>query len=141
METEEDYPPFFYTAKASRGERNMGCDGLEETSAPKYGSEKRITVGGSKDVALPRANNHPTVKPIKLMEYLIKLVTPKGGIVLEPFAGSGTTLVAAKKLGYNFIGIEKEAEYIKIIEARLSSIKEHQQVLLSQNEDDKPKSI
>ena len=74
-------------------------------------------------------NIHPTVKNIKLCEYLIKMVTPKGGIVLEPFAGSGTTLVACKRLGYQFIGIEKEPEYIKIINARLSAIKEEQKQL------------
>jgi len=71
---------------------------------------------------LPVKNNHPTVKPIKLMEYLIKMVTPKGGVVLDPFAGSGSTLVASKKLGYKYIGIELIEEYIPIIEARLSSI-------------------
>lgn len=64
-------------------------------------------------------NNHPTVKPLKLMEYLIKLVTPPNGIVLDPFAGSGTTLLAAKNLGFNYIGFEKEDEYIKIINKRL----------------------
>jgi DNA modification methylase len=66
----------------------------------------------------PVANNHPTVKPIALMEYLIKMVTPKGGIVLEPFAGSGSTLVAAKENGFGFIGIELTEDYIPIIEAR-----------------------
>ena len=56
------------------------------------------------------------------MEYLIKMVTPKGGIVLDPFAGSGSTLVAAKQNGYKYIGIEKETEYITIAEARINSI-------------------
>jgi len=64
-------------------------------------------------------NNHPTVKPIALMEYLIKLVTPPKGIVLDPFIGSGTTGVACVKLGFNFIGIEKECEYVKIAELRI----------------------
>ena len=68
---------------------------------------------------LPAKNNHPTVKPIALMEYLIKMVTPKGGIVLDPFAGSGSTLVAAKQNWYGYIGIEMTEEYIPIIEARL----------------------
>jgi DNA modification methylase len=68
-------------------------------------------------------NNHPTVKPIALMEYLIKMVTPKGGVVLDPFAGSGSTLVAAKQNGFQYIGIEMTAEYIPIIEARLKGIK------------------
>ncbi len=64
-------------------------------------------------------NFHSTVKPLALMEYLIKMVTPKGGIVLDPFAGSGSTLVAAKQNGYQYIGIEMTPEYIPIIEARL----------------------
>jgi site-specific DNA-methyltransferase (adenine-specific) len=59
------------------------------------------------------------VKPIKLMEYLCKLVTPPGGTVLDPFMGSGSTGVAAKRLGFHFIGIEREYEYWKIAEARI----------------------
>ena len=69
-----------------------------------------------------KGNIHPTIKNVKLMEYLIKMVTPKGGIVLDPFAGSGSTLVAAKQNGYKYIGIEKETEYITIAEARINSI-------------------
>ena len=64
-------------------------------------------------------NSHTTVKPLKLMEYLVTLVTPKNGTVLDPFAGSGTTLVAAKNLNFDYIGIEREKEYINIIEKRL----------------------
>lgn len=64
-------------------------------------------------------NIHPTCKPTKLMEYLIKMVTPKGGTVLDPFAGSGSTLVAAKQNGFQYIGIEMTEEYIPIINARL----------------------
>ena len=64
-------------------------------------------------------NIHPTVKPIKLMEYLITLVTPKGGVVLEPFMGSGSTGIAAKNLGMSFIGIEKEQEYFDIAKQRI----------------------
>lgn len=66
-------------------------------------------------------NLHPTVKPTELMKYLIKLVTPKDGIVLDPFMGSGSTGKAAKILGYSFIGIEREDEYFKIAEQRISS--------------------
>ena len=66
-----------------------------------------------------QGNNHPTVKPIALMEYLIKMVTKPGGIVLDPFAGSGSTLVAAKQNGFQYIGIEMTEEYIPIINARL----------------------
>jgi DNA modification methylase len=75
-----------------------------------------------------RGNSHPTVKTVALCEYLIKMVTPKGGVVLDPFAGSGSTLIAAKKNGFKYIGIELTEEYIPIIKARLSSIR--QQTLL-----------
>ena len=67
-------------------------------------------------------NHHATVKPLSLMRYLVRLITPKGGIVLEPFAGSGTTLLAAKKEGFEFVGIERELEYCKIAEQRLESV-------------------
>lgn len=65
-------------------------------------------------------NNHPTVKNLELMKYLIKLITPPKGTVYDPFAGSGTTLVAAKELGYNSVGVELSAEYCKIIQDRLN---------------------
>jgi len=90
---------FFYCAKASKSERNYGCDDLDENTT--------------------RKNNHPTVKPLKLMEYLVKLVSREGSTILDPFVGSGTTAIACQKLGRNCIGIEKEEEYIKICEARL----------------------
>ena len=63
------------------------------------------------------------MKPIKLMEYLVTMITPKGGVVLDPFLGSGTTAVACKRLKFNFIGIEKEEEYVKIAEARINGVK------------------
>ena len=66
-------------------------------------------------------NNHPTVKPTELMKWLVKLVTPEGGVVLDPFAGSGTTLVACKMLGRDCIGIEREPEYVEIIKRRLET--------------------
>ncbi|HHY16393.1 MAG TPA: hypothetical protein GX521_10005, partial [Firmicutes bacterium] len=66
-------------------------------------------------------NKHPTVKPLKLMRYLCRLVTPPNGIVLDPFAGSGTTLLAAKQEGFSFIGIEKEKDYVDIAEKRLQA--------------------
>ena len=64
-------------------------------------------------------NTHPTVKPQELMKYLCRLVTPKGGTVLDPFMGSGSTGMAAKDEGFDFIGIEKEREYYEIAEARI----------------------
>ena len=70
-----------------------------------------------------KENQHPTVKPIELMKYLVKLVAPKGSLVLDPFMGSGTTGVAAIDIGRRFLGIEKEPEYFKIAENRLANAK------------------
>jgi DNA modification methylase len=77
-------------------------------------------------------NNHPTLKSIALMEYLIRLITPPKGIVLDPFMGSGTTGCAAKYNGFEFIGIEKEKEYFEIAKARIKhwSKKQKQESLL-----------
>ena len=71
----------------------------------------------------PRQNTHPTVKPIKLMEYLITLVTPPNGIVLDPFFGSGTTGVAAVNLGFNYIGIELDERYVEIAKRRINAVR------------------
>ena len=71
----------------------------------------------------PRQNTHTTVKPIALMQYLIKLVCPPNGIVLEPFMGSGTTILAAINLGVNYIAYEKEKEYFDIATARIAAYK------------------
>ena len=68
-----------------------------------------------------RKNIHPTVKPVELMKYLCRLVTPKGGTVLDPFMGSGSTGMAAKDEGFEFIGIEKEKEYFEIAEQRINT--------------------
>jgi site-specific DNA-methyltransferase (adenine-specific) len=67
-------------------------------------------------------NNHPTVKPIKLMEYLITLVTPPNGTVLDPFFGSGTTGIAAVNLGFNYIGIELDEQYVEIARRRINAV-------------------
>ena len=111
---------FFYCAKASKSERNFGCEDLE----PKQRDEgrKEGNPGGENPrnrVVQLRTNNHPTVKPIKLMEYLIKLVSREGATVLDPFGGSGTTAIACIKLGRIPILIEKEEEYVKIANARI----------------------
>ena len=70
----------------------------------------------------PRQNNHPTVKPIALMEYLVKLITREGQTVLDPFAGSGTTGIACKNLNRNAILIEREAEYVEIAKCRTADV-------------------
>jgi DNA modification methylase len=74
-------------------------------------------------------NFHCTVKSVPLMEYLIKMITPKGGTVLDPFMGSGTTGIACKKNGFDFIGIEKEPEYMKIAEVRINNTKLQQKLI------------
>lgn len=116
---------FFYCAKASKKERNRGCEGLEAKQTDI--SRKEGNPGGDN----PRnrgvnkvKNNHPTVKPISLMKYLVKLVTPPKGIVLDPFAGSGSTLIACKELGSSYIGIEKEKDYCEIARRRTKAIPE-----------------
>jgi DNA modification methylase len=110
---------FFYCAKASKAERDAGCEGIELKTKPVHirQSEGRQLAG--KMESLPQRNHHPTVKPIALMRYLCRLVTPPNGIVLDPFTGSGTTGIAAHLEGFNFIGIEKEKEYCDIANARI----------------------
>lgn len=108
---------FFYVAKASRRERNAGLEVLK--TATKHGA--RPCDWENQDWSKVNSNHHPTVKPLKLMQYLITLITPPKGVVLDPFMGSGSTGVAAKKLGFKFIGVEKEKEYFEIAEARLDA--------------------
>mgnify|MGYP000972470957 CR=1 FL=1 len=123
------FKSIIYQAKASKSERNKGCEELEEKDSMKWaGGNEMKGLAGTYPDGTPRPkqiqqNNHPTVKPIALMTYLIKMVTPKGGVVLDPFAGSGSTLVAAKENGFQYIGIEMTPEYIPIIEARLKAVK------------------
>ena len=74
-------------------------------------------------------NNHPTVKPIALMEYLIKMVTPTNGIVLDPFMGSGTTGVACVLNDFEFVGIDLDKDYCEIARARIEGVKETQNKL------------
>src|SRR5690606_6507982 len=119
---------FFYVAKASRKERNAGLDGMPErdtTSVYENGNglSGRSLVNGewvnTDNPRKPKANHHPTVKPLALMRYLVTLITPPGGIVLDPFAGSGSTLVACAELGIPAIGIELSEEYCEIIARRV----------------------
>jgi DNA modification methylase len=116
---------FFYCAKASRSERNAGLEGFEEKERIDYGgfhSEKGLIENNrNPENRKPTKNNHPTVKPVALMQYLVRLVTPPNGTVLDPFMGSGTTGIAAKREGFSFIGIEREPEYVEIARARIDS--------------------
>jgi len=111
---------FFYVAKASKRDRNEGLDDLD---AQRH-SDRELADGVGGDNPRNRTNQakqnfHPTVKPTSLMEYLIKLVTPPNGTVLDPFTGSGSTGKAAILQGFDFIGIEMTSEYLPIIEGRL----------------------
>jgi len=125
---------FFYCAKASKSERNFGCEELDEKEEVYPGANtfdehgNRIRKDGSITPPLKSKNNHPTVKPIKLMEYLIKLVSKEGAVVLDPFLGSGTTAIASIKLNRKFIGIEKEEEHIKIANARIKPYLEQEKL-------------
>jgi DNA modification methylase len=111
---------FFYVAKASKRDRNEGLDDLD---AQRH-SDRELADGVGGDNPRNRTNQakqnfHPTVKPTSLMEYLVKLVTPPNGTVLDPFTGSGSTGKAAILQGFDFIGIEMTEEYLPIIEGRL----------------------
>lgn len=119
---------FFYCAKASKSERNAGLEDMPEKAASNLPMRSKNGIRGGKgidgtetDRLTKNQNFHPTVKPIKLMEYLIKLITPPNGIVLDPFMGSGSTGVAANNLGFNFIGIELNEEYFEIAKERLNN--------------------
>ena len=111
---------FFYCAKASKSDRDEGCEGLSSKPVGVWGGEEDDLSEGKKRV-LPAKNHHPTVKPTALMRYLCRLVTPPGGIVLDPFTGSGSTGKAAVFEGFDFVGIEREAEYVEIARARIAA--------------------
>ena len=130
---------FFFVAKPSKRERNYGCDALEHKTAGQVTDRK----DGSKGLENPRAgagrtsgarNFHPTVKPVTLMRYLCRMVTPPGGIVLDPFMGSGTTALAALIEGFNCIGVEMTPEYLPIIEARLQGWRNQDLTILTKQE-------
>ena len=117
---ETEWAKFFYCAKASKRDRNEGLDGFE--AKRDHDGRKDGGVGG--DNPRNRTNNaklnhHPTVKPVTLMQYLVRLVTPPNGIVLDPFMGSGSTGKACAYEGFDFIGIDQSAEYVAIAQARI----------------------
>lgn len=116
---------FFYCAKTSKADRNEGCEHLAHATA---GEMTGGRAEGSDGLKSPRAgagctsgaqNHHPTVKPTELMRYLCRLVTPPGGLVLDPFAGSGSTGKAAILEGFEFVGCELSEAYAEIARARI----------------------
>lgn len=127
---------FFYCAKASKKERNMGCEGLELKDNLGYevnpdnpyksghrndNNTDQLYMGITGKAPTKKHNYHPTVKPLALMKYLVTLVTPKSGTVLDPFMGSGTTGIVCEDLGFNWIGIEMEEDYCEIASKRIQS--------------------
>jgi DNA modification methylase len=143
-----DYARFYLVPKSARSEREPVFGGLEESGDRGYGQGKGVKTRecrvcgdrtqsssppfqpacGHADwewrdtLPMKRRNNHPTVKPLDLMRHLVRLVTPQGGTVLDPFLGSGTTAIAAEMEGFAWIGIEREPEYVAIAEARLMGV-------------------
>ncbi len=148
FKTFEYDPPFFYAAKASRSERDAGLKG--DAKAMHALKDSKISTQSNRRCVLCQRvkfgqphceclepeweetsgslvkNNHPTVKSLKLMRYLVRLVTPKGGTVLDPFAGSGSTLVAALQEGAKFVGIEREEEYALTAKERVLFVAEEE---------------
>ena len=112
---------FFYCAKASKADRNEGCEGMEQKLGPEGGGVRSVEAGSSGGFGSPRENHHPTVKPTALMQYLCRLVTPPGGVVLDPFMGSGSTGKAAMLEGFRFTGAEMESDFFNIAVARITA--------------------
>src|SRR5579872_2942130 len=114
----DDLPPFVYCPKPSRRERNSGCEGLPERGVQRYGVMQGTPEHAAKQDT-PETNNHPTVKPVSLIKYLLAMIVPENGIVLDCFAGSGTTGVAAVSSGFHYLLIDENPEYVAIAEARI----------------------
>ncbi len=135
---------YFYTAKVSKKERNMGLDGFEETTSggKGHGLDRRCSYCNTSMlkpndckciepnwITPSKKNTHPTVKPVQLMSYLVRLVTPKNGIVLDPFMGSGSTGISTLLEGFRFCGMEMDEEYNKIAEARIENYESYREFL------------
>ena len=123
-----DYQKYFYCPKVSRSERHLGFEdpgpmfsgSRFDVYMPTNGTtDPEKTIMAVEEKLKDKGNNHPTVKPIELMKYLIKLITPPGGIVLDPFNGSGSTGCAAVALGYEYIGCELDPAYVEISKRRI----------------------
>lgn len=122
-----DYQKFFYCPKVSRKERHIGFDTSVIPTNPSGMLDKNANgvletyQSRQQDGTLEKGNNHPTVKPIELMKYLIKLITPPNGVVLDPFNGSGSTGCAATELGFEYIGCELDPVYVEISKKRIEA--------------------
>lgn len=118
---------FFYCAKPSREERNIGLESKDETLT-EHGA--RPQDWENQDWSKVNGNYHPTLKPLKLMEYLVTLITPPNGTVLDMFMGSGTTGLACVNKGFDFVGIEREKEYFEIASKRIAHVQAHKEPTL-----------
>jgi len=114
------YQKYFYCPKVSRAERHVGFDDLPDRLCGP-GGDDWVQAQDHQRSNENKGNNHPTVKPVALMEYLIKLITPPGGTVLDPFAGSGSTGMAAVALGHTFVGCELDDAYVAIANQRIQA--------------------
>lgn len=113
---------FFYQAKASKADRNDGCEGIAKVAGGSLNMRSDAHAEANGNTSAPRSNNHPTVKPTHLMRYLCRLVTPPGGLVLDPFMGSGSTGRGAVAEGFRFVGIELDPAYVEIARARIRAM-------------------
>ena len=121
---------FFYQAKVSKAERNMGLDGFEQKELASAQTFANRINANSEEKHIPTTKNtHPTVKPVSLMAYLCRLVTPPNGIVLDPFMGSGSTGISAQLEGFRFCGMELDKDYFKIAESRIENFEQYRKFL------------
>lgn len=116
---------FFYCAKTSRAERNAGLEDFESKPLNWSSGEQSPGTFQSEGTEKASRNHHPTIKPIDLMRWLLRMVTPPNGLIVDPFVGSGTTGCAAVLEGFDFVGIEREADYVEIAKARLEWWRTH----------------
>ena len=110
---------FFYCAKADRAEREIGMESLEAKPLHWSSGDKNPGSFQAEGTAKQARNNHPTVKPIDLMAWLCRLVTPSGGLILDPFMGSGSTGIAALRCGFRFVGLDKEQKWVEVAARRI----------------------
>jgi len=126
---------FFYTAKASTWEREIGLDDMPRRSGGELVGRKDGSAGtqtpraGAGRASEGRANVHPTVKPIDLMRWLVRLVTPRGGVVLDPFTGSGSTGMAATLEGFGFVGFELDPLHVEIAKRRIAAARKRRVIV------------
>jgi site-specific DNA-methyltransferase (adenine-specific) len=121
------FKSIIYQAKASKGERNAGCEDRESVKV-NDGRQTPIDNAFQRGETI-RVNSHPTIKPVKLIEYLVNMLTKEGQTVLDPFLGSGTTAIACEQLGRRWIGIELDEGYCEIAKARVEDITKQPRLL------------